>query len=535
MSDKLLEIAGDSAVGGFSLFLGEAFSTIILAVGSVLIARLLGPDGYGVYTLAFVVPLLLVYLVELGVDEALIRFPAQSMAQGKETTALTIVKCGLKFKVLIASAGSIIIFLLSDVFASYLLRRPELGFYVKIASAAVILQAIFNSSVYAFIGLNRMTKSATLKAAMSIVRASAAPTLIILGLGVTGVIAGYLLGYLVAVILGVILLFTAFTGSLGTTDSDGERETPTIRTMVGYGFPIYLTTLLSVLVSQLQFAVLAYYSSNLEIGNFNAALNFTMLISVIVLPISLSMFPAFSKLNPINEIAELRKLFAGSAKYASLFILPASIGIIVLSKELVYVVYGASYHLAATFLSLYCVYFLYVGIGSMSMGSFFNGIGDTKFILEFGVINTILFFLAAPLLTPLYGAEGLIAAFLTSNLITLLSGLYVARRKYAVGVDLGAQARIYLAAALPALLCFAFLRLSPFNPLLNLVLGGIIFLSAYLTLVPVLGAVNMDDIQNLTLVFKRIRIAWPIMKHILAYEAELLIVSRRFRWPSPKA
>lgn len=76
MSDKLLGLAGDSAVGGFSLFLGEAFSTLMLAAGVILVARLLGPDGYGLYTLAFVVPIFVMFLVELGVDEAVIRFPA---------------------------------------------------------------------------------------------------------------------------------------------------------------------------------------------------------------------------------------------------------------------------------------------------------------------------------------------------------------------------------------------------------------------------------------------------------------------------
>lgn len=43
MSNRLVEIAEDSARGRFSLFLGDASSTIILAVGSILVARLLGP------------------------------------------------------------------------------------------------------------------------------------------------------------------------------------------------------------------------------------------------------------------------------------------------------------------------------------------------------------------------------------------------------------------------------------------------------------------------------------------------------------
>ncbi|RLE84046.1 MAG: hypothetical protein DRJ41_03820 [Thermoprotei archaeon] len=49
MSNRLVEIAEDSARGGFSLFLGDASLTIILAVGSVLVARLLATRRFRSY------------------------------------------------------------------------------------------------------------------------------------------------------------------------------------------------------------------------------------------------------------------------------------------------------------------------------------------------------------------------------------------------------------------------------------------------------------------------------------------------------
>ena len=51
MSEKLTDIAENSVRGGFFLFAGNALSTIILAVGSILIARLLGPEDYGLYNI----------------------------------------------------------------------------------------------------------------------------------------------------------------------------------------------------------------------------------------------------------------------------------------------------------------------------------------------------------------------------------------------------------------------------------------------------------------------------------------------------
>jgi O-antigen/teichoic acid export membrane protein len=53
---ELSRIAEDSAKGGFSLVAGTFASTVIGAVVVIIMARLLGPAGYGVYTLSLVLP-----------------------------------------------------------------------------------------------------------------------------------------------------------------------------------------------------------------------------------------------------------------------------------------------------------------------------------------------------------------------------------------------------------------------------------------------------------------------------------------------
>jgi O-antigen/teichoic acid export membrane protein len=50
---ELSEIAGESARGSFSLIVGTALSTFISAAVVIIMARLLGPDDCGLYTLAF--------------------------------------------------------------------------------------------------------------------------------------------------------------------------------------------------------------------------------------------------------------------------------------------------------------------------------------------------------------------------------------------------------------------------------------------------------------------------------------------------
>ena len=59
---RLVEIAEDSVRSGFSLFLGNSSSTIILA------AKLLGPSGYGIHPLTSLVATMLL-LAWIGLKE----------------------------------------------------------------------------------------------------------------------------------------------------------------------------------------------------------------------------------------------------------------------------------------------------------------------------------------------------------------------------------------------------------------------------------------------------------------------------------
>ncbi len=70
MSDELAGIAEDSVKGGLLLFAGNTLSTLILAVGSIVVARFLGPENYGLNSLSLVGPTLLLGLVDFDVNSA---------------------------------------------------------------------------------------------------------------------------------------------------------------------------------------------------------------------------------------------------------------------------------------------------------------------------------------------------------------------------------------------------------------------------------------------------------------------------------
>jgi hypothetical protein len=141
-------------------------------------------------------------------------------------------------------------------------------------------------------------------------------------------------------------------------------------------------------------------------------------------------------------------------------------------------------------------------------------------LILINLVNFAVFVPLAPVLVLTYGVLGAVLAGLASALASLSYQLLAARKRLGVGFSHSASLKIYLASILSATPALLFLQLSPFKGLANVILGGSLFLLAYLTASPLLGAVRMSDIENLRLILGRLKIA-RLLYPILAYEAKL--------------
>ena len=74
---KATEMGKVSAKGGFHLLWGLVLSTVISAVGTIFIARLLGADNMGLYTIALAAPNLIATFRDWGVTTAMIKYSAE--------------------------------------------------------------------------------------------------------------------------------------------------------------------------------------------------------------------------------------------------------------------------------------------------------------------------------------------------------------------------------------------------------------------------------------------------------------------------
>ena len=526
---KAIRIAKVSARGGFSLFLGVSLSTVISAVAVFLVATLLTEDEYGLYTIAFIPPALFGLFRDWGINSAMIKYLAQYKSEDKTNEMRNVLASGLLFESALGILLSIISFSLAGFLATNVFNRPEIKIMIEIASVIILTNSLAIASQSTFIGFERMEFHSLTLICQSCLKAVLAPLLVLLGYGTLGAVLGQVMSVLITSTLAIVIFYLVFYRKIHLPKNDGPNLSRTLRTMLRYGLPLSVSTILSGFLAQFYNFLMVIYCSNSIIGNYSIALNFSVLITFFTTPIATVLFPAFSKLNAEKEKETLRTVFQSSVKYAALFTIPATTAIIVLSEPLVFTLFGQKYSHAPLFLTLYAVNFLYTGLGSLSLGNFLNGQGKTKFTLKLTLLTISIGLPLSTILIPKFGITGLIATTLVAGIPSLVTGIWWIKKHFAVTVDWTSSTKIFLASATAAAITHIILSQLSLHHWTKLIIGGTIFLITYLTTTPLVRAVNQTDIKNLREILSDLGPLSYIFNLPLNIMEKLVLISQKAR------
>jgi len=232
------------------------------------------------------------------------------------------------------------------------------------------------------------------------------------------------------------------------------------------------------------------------------------------------LFPSFTKVR--SRLDDLQRMFSISVKYTAILVVPASLAIATLSKDLILTFFGSEFNLAPTFLMLYILTNLYAGLGSSVVTFLFSGVGNTTAVLKLDLINFVVFLPLAPLLTQLWGGVGLIFAIIIAKTAMSLYGLLIATKEVGVHPDMKSSIKIYVSSILTMIPLIIFLKLSPFQSFINLLISSVIFFGSYLTLLPVIGAVNKSDVETLQSIFRKNTTLTLILKPLFRFETMVI-------------
>ena len=515
--EKALQMGKTSATGSFQLLIGVAVSTIILAVGSIILGRLLTTDEYGLYGIVLVPSTLINLFRDWGINSAMTKYIASLRASNREQEIHGYIVAGLIFEVASGIALSFLSLFLASFIASAVFNKPASASYIAIVSASIISGSLLAAAQAGFIGYERMELNSFTLICQAIVRTAVGPGLVLLGYGVLGAVLGFTTGAIAAGTIGLATFYLALLRPLRIKLAQDPSTRPqisasrTLRTMLDYGVPLSIGGILTGILGQIYAFMIIPLTSETMFGNYVVAINFSVLLTFITIPISTVLFPAFAKLDPQKEHELLKNVYTSSIKYTSILIVPATMILMALSGPIVGTLYGEKYVSAPFFLTIYVIGNLFAIFGSVSIGGLLYGLGETRILMIQSIATVAIGLPLGVVLVPTFGITGLIVASVIAGLPSMFWGLYWIWKHYKAKADFASSAKILAASAFAAVLAYLPMVFLNTANWIKLIIGLIIFLAAYIFGAPMIGAVSLTDINNLRTMFSSMSIISKII------------------------
>ncbi|WNZ29230.1 MAG: oligosaccharide flippase family protein [Candidatus Bathyarchaeota archaeon] len=515
--DKALKMGQVSVSGSFRLFLGKVLSSILLAIGSIILGRVMSPSEYGIYAIALIPSMTLALFRDWGITKSTTKNISQYRSEHKNENIYNIILVGLLFKTVISSVLSLGSLFLASNIATLFFNRPEISSLISIASLVILFESFIGISQSVFSGYEKMEYISYNLVCHALIRSIVGPFLVLLGYGAMGAIIGYTFSFIITAILGITLLYIKILKNLKKPKLNFQEKIKTLKEMLSYGFPISISEILGSFLYQFYAFLMAFYVNNVLIGNYQIAVNFTVFISFFSYPLVTVLFPAFSKLNPKQEIQLLRSVFSSAVKYAAIFLVPATMATIVLSIPVIETVYGQQWVHAPFFLSLYVLQNFFVLIGGLVIDSFLQGIGETKILLKLSILRLGFGIILSIILIPIFDIVGVIlGTFLAEGLNKILAAYWL-KKTYDAKPEYMSSFKIFISATIVALVTHFVLDNLIVASWLKLIIGAGIFLFLYIVLLPVTGAITLSDIKNLKSIFSNLGIFSKIINIPLTF------------------
>jgi len=308
------------------------FSTqvIILCAGSasnIILARWLGPEGKGIFSLAILVPWMIFWFVSLGVGVSTIYYVGQ-----KKYSNSQIVNNSLFIAVIIIVSIALLYFPSLPVIAKYLVKNVDIEF---LRISFVIFPIILITSYLAGVplGLQRIKEVSTIDILKTL---TSLGFIVLFVVCLKGSIRGAILATLVSFLTG--LLFAVFL-VLRISPIRIQMNLRIIRDLVGFGLKSHIGTIVQFFNYRLDMFLINLFLTSASVGIYSISVLIAELIWYIPGAISLVLFPRIASYD-----VETANRFTPQVCRTTLFMTMCLSGVLLLiGRPLILIAFGKQF------------------------------------------------------------------------------------------------------------------------------------------------------------------------------------------------
>jgi|GEM_PF-5774067 len=418
-----MEIAGRLLGNTMWLFLAQAVGRAAGFAYALTLARFLGVEGFGEYSLIFAVVGLFAVVAEGGVTTLMMRDVARDKGLAPHYMGM-----GLILSVVLGLVAYIAL-----VTTVVLLGYPlEVTHLILLAGLSLILNNVSSVFISIFNAFERMKVPALLSMASSIIIVMTGILLLLAGFGLEATVYAVL-------IASLIQLFGA--GYLATR----ELAHPSISSLSRQGvwkflseaLPYGLRALLGIIYFKVDMILLSKMTYFVEVGYYSASYKILEILLAVIAVVNLVLFPLTSSLH-VTSKERLRFLFEKYTLYTMVLSLPGLALLLFFARQFLSFLYGVQFQSATSMLQL-----LLVGLALMYANAPLSNLvlsSDLqKKVLVLSVITAGSNLGLNLLFIPQFGGNGAALATIGSELVTtvvfyrLVRG-YIGRTAFLVNI-----------------------------------------------------------------------------------------------------
>lgn len=406
-----------------------AFVLRMLGVGlgygvNVLLARLLGAEGAGVYYLALTVTTIATAFGRVGLDNTLLRFTAANAARGDWNKVLGAYRRGIGLAALASTVVSVITFSGAPWIAQGIFSEPALVEPLRLMALGILPWSLLTLYAELLRGLEKIA-SASFVQGLSIPLINI-PLLLFLGrpLGILGAATAYV------VATSLVLLLSIGLWRRATRQMSGVQGSFDARLLLTTSLPLFWLTLMNLTMSWTDTLMLGIWEDSASVGIYGVAMRTAKLTSFILVAANSLAAPRFAALYGQGDYQSLGSLARSVAKLMTLLAAPVLL-VFILAPSWVLRLFGPGFASGAPILMI------------LSLGQFVNVVtGSVTYLLImcghekltrnnvtlYAILNVIL----NAVLIPKFGIVGAAVATATSLALMNLTAVALVYRKLAI-------------------------------------------------------------------------------------------------------
>jgi O-antigen/teichoic acid export membrane protein len=477
-----------SAYNFFSLLVSK-FGGLIF---TIIVARMLLPELFGVYALILSIATVIVTFTDLGIDNTFLRYLSESVGKKNKKLSRGYIRYIFRIKILLIII-SVILLLIISKYLSYTVYKNPLLFYPLLFSCLFIISdSLRNFFGTIFISKRDFKSPVFFDVSLQILKILFSVFALLIftdSLKISGIfIAFFISSFFTLVIMFFVLIRKDKSILFGEYEEFDKSKINNY-----WKFMVFASVSL-VFFGSVDTLMLGKFVSPEYIGYYRAAMSLVLTISS-VFSLSWAFFPIFTQIKG----SRFQRGFNKILRYILIFSIPATAGIVFIAKYLIKAVYGENYILAA-----YSIYFLSLLILTTPLIGLYSIIFESKekpqivskSVLLSLIINILLNFLVIYFFKdkPLFIIAGVGLATSLSRFILLGLLVFYAKREFGFKVKgIGIRAPIFATLFMSVfLLTFNhFLDMNLFLGAVEIVIGAII----YFIFLILLKGITKDDLE----------------------------------------